>query len=97
MDCIQQEPEAHVGYVVEPPDSECDAALASAGMSDIPILVLPSPSPPPPPAPAPPPKTTLASLIAEEHFNIFWLLSIIIPVFTAIVGEAAPAQLLDTH
>lgn len=48
---------------------------------------MPAPLPALPPAP-PPPSGKVAALLAGEHFNILYLLAILIPVFTAVIGEA---------
>lgn len=42
------------------------------------------PPPPPPPASG----NSFADILAAEHFNILYLLAILIPVFTAVIGKA---------
>jgi hypothetical protein len=60
--------------------SPCHAMTSAASPTELHI--------PPPPPPLPSSKsTTLASLLAEEQFNLYYLLAILFPVITTILGE----------
>ena len=52
----------------------------------------PATPPPPPPASR---SATLASLLAEERFNLYYLLAILFPVITAILGEVGRDHVAD--
>ena len=52
----------------------------------------PATPPPPPPASR---SATLASLLAEEQFNLYYLLAILFPVITAILGEVGRDHVAD--
>lgn len=57
------------------------------------VLRLPAP---PPPLPSSSKSETLASLLAEEQFNLYYLLAILFPVLTAILGEFGRKSLRST-